>query len=95
MAAISKWPHSKRGTPKSHLNAHISKTLEPNLMKLGMLVETNQYYNFMKKNQNRLEAFGGHFEKCCKNDRNSTKFSNFNFSQTTVPILTKPHTIVL
>ena len=31
----------KRGTPKSHLNAHISKTVEPKLMKLGMIVETN------------------------------------------------------
>ena len=32
---------SKKGAPKSHLNAHISKTVEPNLMKVGMLVETN------------------------------------------------------
>ena len=49
-------------------------------MKLGMIVETYYYYNFMKKNQNRLEAFGGHFEKCCINGRNSIHFSNVNLS---------------
>ena len=52
-------------------------------------------YKFMEKNQNRLEEIGGHFEKCCKNDRNWTKFSNFNYSQTTEPILTLLYPIVL
>ena len=77
------------------MNAYISETTEPNLMKLGMIVETYKYYNFMKKNQNRLEAIGGHFEKCHKKGRNLCHSLNVNLSKTTGPIFMKLYTYVL
>ena len=30
------------------------------------MVDTNEYYISLKKDQNRLEAIDGHFEKWCK-----------------------------